>query len=187
MLASALPASTPALPIPSLPSVASRHSNTPSAHRTIGKRFLASNWKSDKRWESWGLRGSLVTSRKGPHTDYSIGFTVSLPSAWILGSYILSGQLLLRSTPLCRNAFTIRHPSYLAVARIVDEDHRFIRACVQGDSATVRSMLLSGEGRPTDTTAGGRTPMWVSASSNKRMYGSTLTYTQFAVLCGSTA
>jgi hypothetical protein len=48
------------------------------------------------------------------------------------------------------------------MARIVEENHPFLMACKDGDIETVRFMLRSGEGRPTDMTVGGQTPMEVS-------------------------
>jgi hypothetical protein len=48
------------------------------------------------------------------------------------------------------------------MARVVAGTHPFMVACAKGDTKTVRSMLRSGEGRPTDITANGQTPMLVS-------------------------
>lgn len=132
-------------------------SDPPARHATV-----ISPWTSGKTLESWGFRGACVTTKQGYHTDYSMSFSMSLPLARILGSYALTGCLSLRSTPLCRSSFTFRHPSYFAVARVVDEDHPFISACRDGDMETVRFMLRSGEGRPTDVTAKGKTPLFVS-------------------------
>jgi hypothetical protein len=129
---------------------------------STSRATVTSLWKSSKSWERWGFCGLYVTTRQGYHTDRGINLSVSLPLARILGSYALTGCLSLRSTPLCRSSFTFRHPSYFAVARVVDEDHPFMSACRDGDIETVRFMLRSGEGRPTDMTAKGKTPLFVS-------------------------
>jgi hypothetical protein len=114
------------------------------------------------------LRASLITSKKGPKYEYNIDFSVSLPLARILGGYALTGRLSLESMPLFGTAFTFRHPSYFAVARVVDTYHPFMMACMQGDLETVRSMVRSGEGRPTDVDADGWTPMHVSQRIQNR-------------------
>lgn len=157
-------------PVPVAPATVSVHSggtyrnaSPPNGYGPASKRTLvAISWQSGTRLESWGYRGTLITTKQGYHTGYSINFSVSLPLARILGSYALIGCLSLRSTPLCRRSFTFRHPSYFAVARVVDNQHPFMLACFNGDVETVRLMLRSGEGRPTDVTAEGETPMLVS-------------------------
>jgi hypothetical protein len=159
----ALPASTPA--VPATPSVyVAAGNNTPcSGAGAASRRTLASKpWTLAGRWEPWGLRGSLITFRKGTNYEYNIKFSISSPLARILGRYALTGCLSLESMSLFGNAFTFRHPSYFAVARVVDRSHPFMTACRHGDVETVRFMLRSGEGRPTDVTATGRTPMGVS-------------------------
>ena len=161
----ALPASAPSTPATPHTIAANASGNTPShnGHAISSNRaHVISLWSSGKSLESWGFRGALVTTKQGYHTDYDVVFSFSLPLARILGSYALTGCSSLRSTPLCRNFFTFRHPSYFAVARLVDEDHPFMAACRDGDIETVRFMLRSGEGRPTDMTARARTPMFVS-------------------------
>lgn len=159
----ALPASHPAasasLPTANTAGNTAAHTRPASASKTS---LVTSPWRSGRSLESWGLRGAFITTKQGYYVDYSISFSVSLTLAQILGSYALTGCLSLRSTPLCRNSFTFRHPSYFAVARILDEDHPFMSACWKGDAETVRFMLRSGEGRPTDQTSDGRTPMAVS-------------------------
>lgn len=135
------------------------HTRTESAER---RSLVASPWKLADSWETWGFRAGLVTIKQGHLTDYNINFSVSLPLARILGSYVLTGSLSLRSTPLRRSSFMFRHPSYFAVARVVDKYHPFMSACWKGDTKTVQFMLRSGEGRPTDQTSDGRTPMAVS-------------------------
>jgi hypothetical protein len=127
------------------------------------RRTLASKpWTLAKGWEPWGLRGSLITSQKGSKHEYNINFSVSLPLARIIGGYALIGCLSLELTPLFGTAFTFRHSSYFAVARIVDDFHPFMAACGMGDIETVRFMLRNGEGRPTDVSTGGWTPIGVS-------------------------
>jgi hypothetical protein len=121
-----------------------------------------------KSWASWGLRGSLITSQKGPNNEYNINFSVSLPLARILGGYAFIGCLSLESMPLFGTALMFRHPSYFAVARVVDDCHPFMTACEQDDVDTVRLMLRNGEGRPTDMTAKGRTPMQVGKRLNRQ-------------------
>lgn len=172
-LVNAPPTASPAAQAPSL-AVAGFGISDTSRHNALERRSLMSAWKSDISWESWGLRGFLTTTKQGTFTDYNIGFSVSLPLARVLGSYVFSGYLSLRSTPLCQSAFTFRHPSYLAVARVVDQSHPFIQACIQDDLAKARSMLLSGEGRPTDVTIEGTSPMMVSTSFIARQPSSTI-------------
>jgi hypothetical protein len=159
----ALPASAPAAPAISSVMVAPCNTVPYFEPGTTVKRTVVSKpWTLAKSWEPWGLSGSLITIRKGKDYEYNIRFSVSSPLARILGGYALTGYLSLQSTPLFGNAFTFRHPSYFAVSRVVDEWHPFMVACRQGDLETVRVMLRSGEGRPTDLTAGGWTPMGVS-------------------------
>jgi len=164
-LAVALPASAPAAPA-SLPNLTAYTISQPLTHAGSAlatKHMLVTPpWTSGKVWATWGFRGAFVTTKQGYHTDYNINFSVSLPLARILGSYALTACLSLRSTPLCRSSFTFRHPSYFAMARIVEANHPFLLACDKGDLETVRFMLRSGEGRPTDITADGCTPMFVS-------------------------
>lgn len=161
----ALPASAPAssaiLPTLTAHTTSKFPSQTGSGLATK-RAIIMPPWTIGKVWGNWGFRGAFVTTKQGYHTDYNINFSVSLPIARILGSYALMVCLSLRSTPLCRSSFTFRHPSYFAMARVVEADHPFILACDQGDLETVRFMLRSGEGRPTDMTADGCTPMFVS-------------------------
>lgn len=161
----ALPASAPSAPAAPPSIAANATGNTPSHTGyaiSSNRAHLISLWRSGKSLGSWGFRGAIVTTKQGYHTDYNVNFSFSLPLARILGSYALTGCSSLRSTPLCRNFFTFRHPSYFAVARLVDEDHPFMSACQHGDIDAVRFMLRSGEGRPTDMTATAITPMFVS-------------------------
>jgi hypothetical protein len=161
----ALPASVPVAPAMLSTFTANTTGNTP-AHTGFGfaskRTFVTFPWTTGKVWENLGVRGAIITTQKGYHTDYNITFSISLPLARILGSYALIGCLSLRSTPLCRNYLTFRHPSYFAVARVVDRYHPFMLACQNGDLKTVRFMLRSGEGRPTDRDVVGFTPLYVS-------------------------
>ena len=161
----ALPASAMSAP-PTLPTItADATGNMPSQTGSAlsSKRALVTSpWRPGKSLESWGFSGAFITTKQGYHTDYNITFSLSLPLARILGSYALTGCLSLRSTPLCRNHLTFRHPSYFAVARVVDTYHPFMSACGNGDLETVRSMLRSGEGRPIDMNVRGDTPLAVS-------------------------
>jgi hypothetical protein len=159
----ALPAS--ASVAPTTPPIFVASGNTvpfPESGAAVRRTLASEPWTLAEHWEAWGLRGSLITSKKGPKYQYNINFSVSLPLARILGGYSLTGCLSLESTPLFGTAFTFRRPSYFAVARVVDEHHPFMTACYQHDLDTVRVMLRSGEGRPTDVTADGSTPMQVS-------------------------
>ena len=161
----ALPASVSVAPATSSLHSADTTSNIfpwAGSELSTSRATVTSLWKSSKSWERWGFCGLYVTTKQGYHTDHGINFSVSLPLARILGSYALTGCLSLRSTLLCRRSFTFRHPSYFAMARIVEENHPFLMACKDGDIETVRFMLRSGEGRPTDMTVGGQTPMEVS-------------------------
>lgn len=163
-VAPATPSILSILPADTTSTASTRAGSDPPARRYT----VISPWTSGKTLESWGFRGAYVTTKQSYHTDYIMNLSVSLPLARILGNYALTGCLSLRSTPLCRSSFTFRHPSYFAVARLVDGNHPFISACRHGDLETVRFMLRSGEGRPTDMTAEGKTPLFVSQSAKYR-------------------
>lgn len=126
--------------------------------------FASTPWKLSKSWATWGLRGSFVATKEGEHTDSNIQFSISLPLSRLVGNYALTGCLSLRSASYCQSALTLRHPSYFAMARVVDESHPFMHACAMGDVKAIRSMLRSGEGRPTDVTSQGYTPLSVSTN-----------------------
>jgi hypothetical protein len=136
----------------------------------VRRTFTSKPWLLAESWKPWGLRGSFVASKKGLKYEYNINFSVSLPLARILGGYAFTGCLSLESVPLFGTALTFRHPSYFAVARVVDESDPFMEACCLGDVETVRTMLRSGEGRPTDVTADGWTPMGVSRQIGSNQY-----------------
>jgi hypothetical protein len=161
----ALPAPAPAALATLSTFTANSTGNTPTRTGSglVPERTLVTSpWRTGNGWENWGFRGALITTKQGYNTDYNINFSVSLPLARILGSYALTGCLSLRSTPLCRSSFTFRHPSYFAVARVVEKYHPFMMACRNGDPESVKFMLRTGEGRPTDVAADGTTPMFVS-------------------------
>lgn len=67
-----------------------------------------------------------------------------------------------RTFPLCPLNLSLRHESSLALARVLDNDHKFLVACDRGDLLAVRRMLKDGEGRPTDIEARNWTPLAVS-------------------------
>jgi hypothetical protein len=159
----ALPASPP-LPPATSPLIVAAGKTTPYSGSGAATRsiIVSESWTLARSWVPWGLRGSLVTTRKGPRYKYDIRFSASLPLARMLGGYALIGCLSLESMSFFGTALTFRHPSYFTVARVVDDSHPFMMARIRGDVETVRSMLRSGEGRPTDMTASGWTPMQVS-------------------------
>jgi hypothetical protein len=138
-----------------------------ASQTTIIRKFEAITWESSKVLQSWGIRGAVVkSSTKGESTDYDFGFNAHLPLAWLFGSYALRGQLSIRKSSPVSNTFTLRHPSYFTVARVLDNSHPFFKACSCNDVVTVRSMLRSGEGRPTDVNHRGKTCFWVSRDYN---------------------
>ena len=134
------------------------HSSSTAA---VARAYGGIAWKASKTWQSWGLHGSVVKTTKGQSTDYDAAFSVRLPLAWWFGSHILKGELAMSFPRL--NTLTLRHPSYFAVARVLDYSHPFFQACGDNDVAVVRKMLRSGEGRPTDENPVGDGPLWVCA------------------------
>jgi hypothetical protein len=155
---------TGSCPIPASPSTIKSDPAAHTAPRTaIIRKFEGISWGASRLLHSWGLHGTVVkSSTKGESTDYDLGFKVHLPLAWLLGSYVLRGQLSIRKTCSVSNTLTLRHPSYFTVARVLDSSHPFFKACWFNDVAAVRSMLCNGEGRPTDVGAGGSTGLYVS-------------------------
>lgn len=157
-----LPASTQGVSMSS-----TKHPTSGSAaHRTrsaltVRRTAVTSRWTLNEAWESWGLRGQQVTTRNASHIDRNVNFSIAIPLAQILGNYIFLGNLSMQTTSLYWGLLTFRHPSYFAVARVVEDHHPFMKACEEGDIETVRLMLRSAEGRPTDVTTYGRTPIWV--------------------------
>jgi hypothetical protein len=167
----ALPASVPvAAATPSVMVTPEKTIPYTGSGTTVRRTVVSKPWTLAESLEPWGLRGSFITSKKGSKYEYNIKFSVSLPLARILGGYALTGCLSLESVSLFGTAFTFRHPSHFAVARVVDNYHPFMTACVIGDVETIRFMLRSGEGRPTDVTADGRTPMEVSRQIGSYQY-----------------
>lgn len=164
-----LPASAPVAPaISSISTAASNAPPFPGSDTAVKRASVSSPWTVARSWELWGLRGSILTTQQGAKCQYDIKFSILSPLARILGGYALTGCLSLQSNPLYRNALKFRHPSYFAVARVVDHRHPFIMACWMGDVTAVRSMLQTGEGRPSDVTADGETPMLVSQQFKSR-------------------
>jgi hypothetical protein len=150
----------------SSPAPSSAMTSDPTArtapHTGIIRRFEGKVWEASKIAQSWGLHGEVLkSSTKGEYTDYDLDFQLYLPLAWLFGSYALRGQLSIRKTSLVSNSFTLRHPSYFTVARILDWSHPFLAACRSNDITVVRTMLSNGEGRPTDMDAKGHTCLWV--------------------------
>jgi hypothetical protein len=129
---------------------------------TITRKFEGRSWKASKMLQSWGLDGTVVKSTQGQSADFDFGFNAQLPLAWLFGSYALRGQLSIRKSSLVSNTFTLRHPSYFTVARILDDSHPFFEACCSNDVAAVRTMLSTGEVRPTDMNSEGGTCLTVS-------------------------
>lgn len=63
-----------------------------------------------------------------------------------------------------QNTLTLRHPSYLAIGRVLDYSHPFFEACRSNDVVVIREMLRNGEGRPTDEDTNGFGSLWVRAA-----------------------
>lgn len=121
-----------------------------------------SPWALSKGWKSRGLHGSVIKSTRGKSTDYNITFKVDLPLAWLFGSYALTGELSIRTDSIRQNTLTLRHPSYMTVARVLPRTHPFLQALRKNDESTVRIMLCTGEGRPTDVDSDGHNCLYVS-------------------------
>jgi hypothetical protein len=159
-LVMALPPSAPA--IPSEPSMLTAAGNTVSragSKHIVSRIYISHPWVLSKRWEPWGLRGSMVATKAGAHTDYDINLSVPMHLTRILGNYALTACL---SLSFYRSTLSLRNPSYFSVARVVEDDHPLMLACYTGNIETLRIILRSGEGRPTDLTGDGMTPMAVS-------------------------
>lgn len=142
-----------------------RHINPRGAQRTstgtISRRNFESNfWESSKPWQYLGLHRNIIKSTQGEATDYDLGFRINLPLAWLFGTYALTGQLGIRTSPR-QNTLTLRHPSYLTVARVLDRTHPFLLAFARNDLGAIRRMLHTGEGRPTDTDCDGQGLLFV--------------------------
>jgi len=132
-----------------------RSQSTTAVRRTFGGVV----WDTSKNWQSWGLYGTVIKSTKGQATDYNVAVSLHLPMAWWFGTHVLKGQVAV-SFPR-QNTLTLRHPSYFAVARVLDASHLFFEACRRNDARRVREMLRSGKGRPTDEDSEGQGPLWV--------------------------
>jgi hypothetical protein len=136
-------------------------------------------WKTSSTWQSWGLHGTVIKSTRGQPTDYNVVIRLHLPVAWWFSSHVLNGKLTV--SVLRQNTLTLRHPSYFAVAYVLDFSHPFFEACRSNDVAVVREMLRNGEGRPTDVNPRGYGPFWVRARQVCSATINRLTGTQYAV------
>jgi hypothetical protein len=164
----ALPPSASVIPTrPSMFTAAGDTVSRAGSKPTVTRIISSHPWILSKRWEPWGLRGSMTATKAGAHTDYDINFSVPLPLTRILGNYALTACL---SLSFYRSTLSLRNPSYFSVARVVENDHPFMLACYTGNMETLRVMLRSGEGRPTDLTRDGMTPMAVSHPIKKYDY-----------------
>jgi hypothetical protein len=135
-------------------------------HAKPRRMYQGSPWALSKAWESRGLQGSVVKSTYGKSTDYNFTFKVNLPLAWLFGSYALKGELSLRTDSIRQNTLTLRHPSYFTVARVLADPHPFLEALRLNDEPTVRAMLRTGEGRPTDVDSNGYNCLYVSITDS---------------------
>lgn len=131
-----------------------------SMNSTVRRTYEDNGWEKHDSRPSLGLHSRIIKSTQGRSTDYDFGFRFNLPLAWLFGSYALTGQLGIRTSPR-QNTLTLRHPSYLTVARVLEDSHPFLQAFRNDDLAAIRSMLLSGEGRPTDIDRQGRGCIYV--------------------------
>lgn len=113
-------------------------------------------------WISWGIRFSLIPTSQGPYRDFCIAMQVSVPLARILGRHMFVMTVSAQTFPLCPMKISLGHGSSFAIARVLDNDHKFIAACASGDLLAVRSMLQDGQGRVNDTTDKNWTPLAVS-------------------------
>lgn len=154
-------------------SYSSTVTRSPTQHPVHGQPrriHQGSPWALNKGWESRGLHGSVIKSTHGKSTDYNVTFKVNLPLAWLFGSYALIGELSLRTDSIRQNTLTLRHPSYLTVARVLPATHPFLQALRKNDEATVRVMLRTGEGRPTDVDSDGHNCLYVSFIVDSEFY-----------------
>lgn len=148
-------APSPSLP-PPIQVITARSQSTSAVKRIFG----GISWEASSTWQSWGLHGKVIRSTKGAATDYDIAFSFRLPLAWWFGAHVLKGELAM-SIPR-QNTLTLRHPSYLAIGRVLDFSHPFFRACKSNDVVVIREMLRNGDGRPTDEDPNGYGPLRVS-------------------------
>lgn len=146
---------------PPLPPVLNARTGSIAAVRRV---FSGVPWELGTSWQSWGLHGRVIKTTRGQATDYNITIKMHLPLAWWFGSNILKGELAV-SFPR-QITLTLRHPSYFAMARVLEDSHPFWEACRTNDFGTVRGMLRSGEARPTDEDASGCGALWVRAATD---------------------
>ncbi|KAK3632365.1 hypothetical protein LTR56_016379 [Elasticomyces elasticus] len=130
------------------------------AVKHVNKRRLEGQpWVSGSYWATLGVRGSLISTGQGTHTDYNLAARMAVPLSYLLGLYAVMMQISVRTFPLCPGKFKLLHGSSLALARLVTTDDEFITACDQGDVDRVRRLLLGGRGRSTDVTERNWTPL----------------------------
>lgn len=91
----------------------------------------------------------------------------STPFSQILGRYVIVIVVSMRTFALCPMKLMFRHPTALAVSRLVDNDNEFMMACDRGDTLAVRAMLRDGRGRPTDVAERNWTPLTVSETTSQ--------------------
>lgn len=123
-------------------------------------RWIPNSLEDD--WTPWGVRYSLIPTSQGPYRDFCVAMQIPVPLARIIGRYMFVMAVTIRTLPLCHMNLSLRHGSYFAVARVLDNDHKFLVACDRGDLLAVRSMLQDGLGRPTDIGDRNWTPLAVS-------------------------
>ena len=126
----------------------------------VRRVFRGVAWQAGNSWQYWGLDSKVLKSTKDHATEYNMTIKIHLPMAWSFGSHVLRGELGV-SFPR-QNTLTLRHPSYFAVARVLDESPPFMAACKSDDAVTVRRMLGTGEVRPTDEDDFGFVLLFVS-------------------------
>ena len=119
-------------------------------------------WTAGSAWAALGINGSLIPVSEGAHRDYAFAMQIPVPLASIVGKYALLMSVSVRTFPLCPMTFKILDGSSLAVARVLDIEHPFLKACDQGDLIAVRTMLGTGEGRPSDVSSDSWSPLTVS-------------------------
>lgn len=141
---------------------------TNAATRAATRRNYGSHyWELNKSWQYLSLHRNITRSTQGESTNYDFGFRVNLPLAWLFGTHALTGQLGIRTSPR-QNTLTLRHPSYLTVARVLDKTHPFLLAFARNDLGAIRDMLRTGGGRPTDIDCYGQGLLFVSTFTQRR-------------------
>lgn len=118
-------------------------------------------WSAGSPWTFFGIQGSVIPTVQGACRDYSFAMFAKLPFTPIIGKYALLISVAVRTFPLCPFSYRLLGGSNLTVARIVDNDSPFMKACDDGNLIAVRSMLQSGQGRPSDITDQNWNPLTV--------------------------